>query len=262
VERSTFYVDEGMADATMVAVAILRVLQSRFRSHPVMPKRHCERSILRVALAVVGFAICGFSICGSAAAQTLPEAATPAPASSTLAQPLAHGPSHEKVYLLRGFTNVLSPGIDQLASELRRRNISTTIANHAFSAALAQEALQDCKSGRVNSIVLVGHSFGASAALSMAESLKDSGIQVALIVTFDPVTKNSVPANVHRLENFYVSDGVGQPVQQGPRFRGALKNIEFKNNAELGHISVTTFPSIQKQVLRDILAANIRCNRV
>lgn len=99
----------------------------------------------------------------------------------------------EKVHLLRGFTNVLSPGIDQLADELRKRNVSTTITNHAFAADLAREALQDCKSGRITSIVLVGHSFGASAALGIAETLKEAGIQVALIVTFDPVTRIPFP---------------------------------------------------------------------
>ncbi len=110
-------------------------------------------------------------------------------------EPLRPLHSGEKVYLLRGFTNVLSPGIDELAEELRSRNVSMTVANHAFAATLASEALQDC-----------------------------------------------LPANVHRLENFHLSNGVGQPVQQGEHFRGSLKNIDLKNNAELGHISVTTSP--------------------
>lgn len=170
--------------------------------------------------------------------------------------------SHVKAFLLRGFTNVLSPGIDQLAAELRRRNISTTVANHAFSAALAKEAIEDCKSGRASSIVLIGHSFGASAALGMAEALQQSGVQVALIVTFDPVLKDSVPANVRQLENFYLSNGVGQKVAEGSHFRGALRNIDLKNNGELGHISVTTSPAVQEQVLKDILAARTPCRRV
>jgi hypothetical protein len=124
---------------------------------------------------------------------------------SAFAEPLTRLALHEKVYLIRGFTNVLSPGIDQLAAGLRKRNVSTVVANHAFYPALAKEALQDCKSGRVSSIVLVGHSFGASAAIAIAETLQKSGVQVALIVTFDPVLKTSVPANVHQVENFYVS---------------------------------------------------------
>jgi pimeloyl-ACP methyl ester carboxylesterase len=180
----------------------------------------------------------------------------------SLAEPLKPPSTGEKAYLLRGLTNVLSPGIDQLAEELRRRNVSASVANHAFSSALAREAIQDCKSGRVSSIVLVGHSLGASAALSMAETLQQAGIEVALIVTFDPVIRNAVPANVRLLENFYISNGVGQPVQQGDHFRGSLKNIDLKNNADLGHVSVTTFPPIQKQVLRDILVAHTPCKRL
>ncbi|MDE2062516.1 MAG: hypothetical protein KGJ00_08905, partial [Bradyrhizobium sp.] len=82
---------------------------------------------------------------------------------------------HKKVYLLRGLTNVLSPGIDQLNEELQQRNIDVTIANHAFSDALGREAIEDCKSGKISSIVLVGHSLGASAAVSMAEQLQQAG---------------------------------------------------------------------------------------
>jgi hypothetical protein len=78
--------------------------------------------------------------------------------SATIAEPIPG--ANKKVYMLRGLTNVLSPGIDQLADELPKRNISATVANHLFSDSLATEAIQDCKSGRVGSIVLVGHSLG------------------------------------------------------------------------------------------------------
>ena len=113
--------------------------------------------------------------------------------SATFAQPIPV--ANKKVYLLRGLTNVLSPGIDQLANELPKRNISATVANHLFSDSLATEAIQDCKSGRVSSIVLVGHSLGASAAVSMAEQLQQAGLHVALMVTFDPVVSTTVPDN-------------------------------------------------------------------
>jgi pimeloyl-ACP methyl ester carboxylesterase len=134
--------------------------------------------------------------------------------------------AQEKVYLLRGLTNVLSPGIDQLANDLRKKNISATVTNHLFWNSLAAEAIQDCRSGRVDSIVLVGHSLGASAAVGMAEQLRSAGIRVALIVTFDPVTKTSVPSNVHLLENFYLSSGLGVPVQRGEHFHGLLRNVD------------------------------------
>jgi pimeloyl-ACP methyl ester carboxylesterase len=166
--------------------------------------------------------------------------------------------SHLKVYLLRGLTNVLSPGIDQLADELHKRNIDATVANHAFSDSLAAEAIQECKSGRMSSIVLVGHSLGASAAVSMAEQLRQAGLRVALIVTLDPVVKTVVPNNVHLLKNFYLSSGVGTTVERGGNFHGVLQNVDM-GRTEFGHISLTTAPSVQKQVLRDILAANSGC---
>jgi pimeloyl-ACP methyl ester carboxylesterase len=134
-----------------------------------------------------------------------------------------------------------------------------TIANHAFSDSLANEAIQDCKSGRVNSIVLIGHSLGASAAVSMAEQLQKAGLRVALIVTLDPVVKTVVPDNVHLLRNFYVSSGVGTTVERGGNYHGMLQNVDMGRSADLGHISVTTAPSIQKQIMRDILAANSAC---
>ena len=94
----------------------------------------------------------------------------------------------------------------------------------------------------------------------MAEHLNRAGMHVALIVTLDPVIKGAVPGNVHRLENFYVSNGVGTTVRAADDFHGSLKNVDLKSNPELGHISVTTFPSMQKQVLHDILTANTRCS--
>ena len=166
---------------------------------------------------------------------------------------------HRKVYLLRGLTNVLSPGLDQLADELGKRNMDATIANHAFWESLATEAIQDCKSGRVSSIVLVGHSLGAGAAVSMAEQLQQAGLRVALIVTLDPVVKTAVPGNVHLLKNFYLSSGVGTRIERGGHFHGLLQNVDMGRNTELGHVSLTTAPSIQKQIMADIVAANSGC---
>jgi hypothetical protein len=174
-------------------------------------------------------------------------------------QPHPAAAPREKVFLLRGFTNVLSPGIDQLAQELKEKNIETEVANHLFALSLASEAIEDCKSGRVGTVVLVGHSFGATGALMMAERMQKAGLNVALIVTLDPVIKGTVPANVHRLENFYLSNGVGTTMQPGQNFRGAISNVDLKSTPDVGHVSVTTLPSMQKQVIHDILTSNTRC---
>ena len=172
--------------------------------------------------------------------------------------PPAEAAGHKKVYLLRGLTNVLSPGIDQLNEDLQRRNIDVTIANHAFSDALAQEAVEDCKSGKISSIVLVGHSLGASAAVSMAEQLRQAGLHVALIVTIDPVTKIVVPDNVRIERNYYLSSGVGVAAERGGHFHGTLQNVDM-GKTDYGHVSLTMAPVVQNQAMHDILAANSSC---
>jgi ABC-type sugar transport system substrate-binding protein len=166
--------------------------------------------------------------------------------------------AHKKVYLLRGLTNVLSPGIDQLNEELQRRGVDVTIANHAFSESLAREAIDDCKSGKVSSVVLVGHSLGASAAVSMAEQLRQAGLHVALIVTMDPVMKLVVPNNVHLVRNYYLSSGVGVAAERGGQFHGTLQNVDM-GKTDYGHVSLTTAPAVQNQAMHDILAANASC---
>lgn len=177
--------------------------------------------------------------------------AAAAPASAAAA-------AHKKVYLLRGLTNVLSPGIDHLNEELQRRNVDVTIANHAFSDSLASEAIEGCKSGRFGSVVLVGHSLGASAAVSMAEQLQRAGLRVALIVTIDPVTKIVVPNNVRLIRNYFLSSGVGTVVERSGHFRGTLQNVDM-GKTEYGHVSLTNAPVIQNQAMRDILSANSSC---
>jgi pimeloyl-ACP methyl ester carboxylesterase len=166
----------------------------------------------------------------------------------------------EKVYLLRGFMNVFSLGMDQLAWELHRRHISATVSNHLASSSLASDAIAECKSGQISSIVIVGHSLGATAAVSMAEELQRAGVRVALVMTLDPITRSAVPSNVQRLKNFYLSDGVGATVQPGEHFRGSLQNLDLKGKPGLGHISLTTSPAVQKQMLEYIAgAASTRC---
>ena len=178
--------------------------------------------------------------------------------SAAPSQPQRH--SHERVYLLRGLLNVFSLGMDQLGNELRQRNVEAVVGNHTLSGLYANEAIADCKSGQISSIVIVGHSLGASAAVSMAEQLRQAGVRVALIVTVDPVTETVVPSNVQILKNFYFSNGVGRAVQRAPDFRGSLQNVDMKADTQLGHVSLANSEMLHRQVLGYVrAAAGSRC---
>ena len=102
------------------------------------------------------------------------------------------GPAHARnvhassahVYLLRGIFNV-SVGLDALADKLRRIGIAATVYGHEEEGTVAADALQQYQAG--HPIILVGHSLGAGAAVSVARRLGNSGIPVALVVLLDAV---------------------------------------------------------------------------
>jgi hypothetical protein len=69
------------------------------------------------------------------------------------------------------------------------------------------------KEKRSPSIILFGHSWGASAVVSLARELGRDDIPVALTIQVDSVTKNSeddslIPANVAAAANFYQTSGI------------------------------------------------------
>ncbi len=105
------------------------------------------------------------------------------------------------LFVLLGLGNN-SPGLSEFAGKMSRRGIPTTVRNHGDWPALAQEAIQQYKSGRLRSIMIIGHSLGGSAAIEMATQLGRSGIPVQLVVTLDPTGGSEVPANVRWSANF------------------------------------------------------------
>ena len=170
-------------------------------------------------------------------------------------QPVSSVRSHQRVYLLRGFLNVFSLGMDQLAAELRQRGVEAVVGNHSLSDAYASEAAADCKAGRINSIAIVGHSLGAGASVEMADELGQAGVRVGLVVTVDPVSRTSVPANVRTLENFYVSGGVGQTVARPSHYHGSLQNIDMSAEPGEGHVALANSARVHRAVLGLVRAA-------
>ena len=114
-------------------------------------------------------------------------------------------PGH--VYMLRGFANVFSTGMDSLASELASRGYDATVHSHVESDSLAVHAANLQKSGK-GPIVIIGHSLGGPAAIAMATRMKALGAKVALIVTFGPNVSDPVPSNVARVINFYQTQSI------------------------------------------------------
>ena len=165
--------------------------------------------------------------------------------------PVAHASAH--VYLLRGIFNV-SVGLDALAGKLAHQGVPATVYGHAESSTVATLAAQQYHSGTARPIILIGHSLGAGAAVSVAQQLNSSGIPVALLVLLDPVSSEAVPTNVGRAVNLYVSGGQGTQVGAAPGFRGRLNNLDYKS-AGMDHMSIQAADSIHRQIIGYVHAA-------
>jgi hypothetical protein len=159
----------------------------------------------------------------------------------------AAGGGRTHVYLLRGIANV-SVGLDALARKLARLDIAASVHSHGDGASVAAEATRDYKSGRIRSIVLIGHSLGAGAVLSAARTLNEAGVPVALLIALDPVSSATVAPNVRRAVNFYVS-GSGVPVGAEPGFHGVLKNVDVSGDPGMSHMAVQATDKMHSRMI-------------
>jgi hypothetical protein len=176
------------------------------------------------------------------------------PIGGILAQAMSIAQPRHHVYLIRGFMNVFSLGMDDIAVKLRQQGINATVHNHLVWAELAQEAAADYKSGRVPTIILVGHSLGASAVTKMAARLGELGVPVALAIGLDPVYQTTASGRVARYINYYISSGVGKDVKRTRQFNGTLQNVDVEK-PNIGHLNIDKNPDIERKVIAEIRAA-------
>src|SRR5258708_19184320 len=151
-------------------------------------------------------------------------------------------------YLVRGIFNV-SVGLDALAAKLARMGVATSVYGHGEAGAVASEAIRDYKSGRVRSIILIGHSLGGGAVLSIAEQLKYAGVPVTLLISLESVSSGPVASNVRRSANFYISRS-GMPVLPEPGIPCRLRNIEVVKICRIDHMTIQSMPALHRPVIR------------
>jgi predicted esterase len=173
----------------------------------------------------------------------------------SLAQVSSNLKPHDHVYLLRGFANVFSLGMDQIATKLEHQGIDTTVANYVSWPTLAEEAAAEYKSGRVRTIILVGHSSGAVAVTTMATRLSELGVPVKLAIGLDPTSHMTASGHVDRYVNYYIANGFGDPVVKGPQFSGVLQNIDLEHMSDVSHFNIDKDGAVQGMVMREIQAA-------
>src|SRR6202165_3435994 len=196
------------------------------------PRRQWVRPLQRTALAILLLLVPAGASIGNAAA----------PASG------AH------VYLLRGVLNIFSLGLDEIAAKLQQQGITVTVANYLSWASLADEAAAEYRSGRVRTIILVGHSSGATALPDMVARLDQLGAPVKLAIGLDSVFRTSLAGRVGRYINFYVANGAGTPVDKTKQLRGTLENVDVEEMG-VSHLTIDKNQIMQQKVINAIDAA-------
>jgi hypothetical protein len=152
------------------------------------------------------------------------------------------------VYLLRGFMDIFSTGMDDLGVKLNRSGIRASVHGHAEYPSLADGIADRYRQGVRENVVIIGHSLGANAAFQMAEQLGKSNIPVPLIIAYDPTAPMTASSNVARVVNFYSStNGWGTSVARGAGFRGTLANVDLSRRGEVGHTDIDKSPSLHTQ---------------
>jgi hypothetical protein len=157
-----------------------------------------------------------------------------------------------RVYLLRGLMNVFSLGLDEIGTKLQAQGIPITVANFVSWSSLAEEAAAEYKSGRVRTIILVGHSAGATVLPDMVARLSQLGVPVKLAIGLDSTFRTKLAGHADRYINFYIASGVGEPVARTKDFRGALENVDVQSIPGVGHISIDKNQLIQQKVISAI----------
>jgi hypothetical protein len=172
----------------------------------------------------------------------------PTQPSAPRSYPQAGGPA--KVYLLRGFLNVFSLGMDDLAAKLRADGIAATVMNHAEEDIVASRIMTAYNADH-GPVVLIGHSLGADAVVDVADALAHYNIPVALLVLFDGTQPHQITANVATAIN-YTKHFMIAPV---PGSRGVVSNVDLSGDAGIDHLNIDTAPSLQTQTLNRVLQA-------
>jgi hypothetical protein len=173
----------------------------------------------------------------------------PARAAPAAAEPGAH------VFLIRGVLNIFSLGMDQIAATLQQQGINATVHNHMLWASIADDAAAEYKSGRVKTIILVGHSSGATVLPDIVARLDQQGVPVKLAIGLDSVFRTALGGRVGRYINFYVANGYGTRVEQARGFQGKLENVDVETVPGVSHLSIDKNLIIQQKVIAEIDAA-------
>jgi hypothetical protein len=151
--------------------------------------------------------------------------AGPSPA---MAQEPSVPPARVRVLIIRGVFNVFSTGLDDLGQELRDRGYDVEVSSPGGSwggALRLRETYERDPQGPP--LVIIGHSMGGRACLHISRYLQSYNIPVKLVVIMDANPWVTVPENVERCVNLYVTNPYGVFHGSPVRGEGAAQVLNY-----------------------------------
>jgi pimeloyl-ACP methyl ester carboxylesterase len=161
-----------------------------------------------------------------------------------------------QVYLLRGLANVFSTGLDEIGRRLRVAGIDAHVEGFSAWRSALNKIVADREKFGPSPVVLVGHSLGANAIISLAQALEKHGIRVDYMASFAATSPSPLPANIKRVVNFYFSrHSWGEALMAGPGFKGRLENRDLSHDPNVNHFNIEKQRNLQDEVVKGVLRA-------
>ena len=158
----------------------------------------------------------------------------------------------EEVYMIRGFLNVFSDGMNQMTRQLQSRGIRARAISNGAWREIASDIIRRSKQKKVSyPIVIAGHSLGGVEAPSFANTLGAAGVPVELVIGLDPgfAQPPSFRKGTKRVINYKIPSG--KNYYKGPGFGGSIKTIDVSRYGT-DHVGIDKNSKVQSLVVAQI----------
>lgn len=158
----------------------------------------------------------------------------------------------EEVYMIRGFLNVFSNGMNQMTNKLKARGINAKAISNGSWQDQASDIIRRSKSKRVSyPIVIVGHSLGGVEAVRFANYLGANGVKTDLVIGLDPGFPQppAFTKGARQVINYKLPEG--KRYRSGSGFKGKISTI---NASKFGtdHVGIDKNSRVQAEVISRI----------
>ncbi|MBL1404782.1 MAG: hypothetical protein COC00_002270 [Rhizobiales bacterium] len=159
----------------------------------------------------------------------------------------------EEVYMIRGFLNVFSAGMNQMTSKLKRAGVRATAHSNGEWSKIADDIIRRNKRGKVSfPIVVAGHSLGGVELPQFANKLGKAGIPVKLVIGLDAGFANPQPFRKGAQSVIHYKIPNGNSFRRGAGFKGSISNRIISG---VDHVGIDKSPKVQRLVIANIRKA-------